>query len=169
MKLLPALFIALVFSTAAFSQARISVGMSAPHFKAADMNGEDVALSDLRGKVVVITFWTTHCPICHVEFPKLNDVARSFDGKNVVFLSVTTDNEEKVEEYIKRVPLTSRILPNGLGIVLQYSDRDATGRVDIGYPTFFVINPEGKIKYKASGYNKTKSLSSTVNELLSKS
>src|SRR3954468_17472567 len=102
MKVLTALFIALAFSAAVYSQPRLNVGMAAPQFSATDMNGDNVALSDLRGKVVVMTFWTTHCPICHVEFPKLNEVAKSFSGKNVVFLSLTTDNEEKVETYMKR-------------------------------------------------------------------
>src|SRR5881392_3838606 len=111
MKVLTALFFALVVSTTAYSQARLNVGMSAPQFTATDMNGNDVALSDLRGKVVVMTFWTTRCPICHEEFPKLNQVAKSFDGRNVVFLSLTTDSEEKVENYMKRTPLASRVLP----------------------------------------------------------
>jgi peroxiredoxin len=167
MKVLTALFIALVFSVAVYSQARLNVGMAAPQFSATDMNGDNVALSDLRGKVVVMTFWTTHCPICHVEFPKLNEVAKSFSGKNVVFLSLTTDNEEKVETYMKRTPLVSRVLPNSFGVVLQYADRDRNGNLDMGYPAFFVINPEGTIKYKSSGYDKTASLTSSVNQLLS--
>ncbi len=167
MKVISALFITLVFAAAAFSQARLNIGMAAPQFTATDINGNDVALSDLRGKVVVITFWTTHCPICHEEFPKLNDVAKSFNGKNVVFLSLTTDSEEKVDAYIKKTPLVSRVLPNSLGVVLQYADRDKNGNLDMGYPAYFVINPEGKVQYKSSGYDKTPSLTSAVNLLLS--
>ena len=167
MKVLYALVIALVLCTAGYSQARLNVGMSAPQFTATDMNGESVNMSDLRGKVVVITFWTTRCPICHAEFPKLNQVAKSFDGKNVVFLSLTTDNEEKVESYMKKMPLVSRVVPNSFGIVLQYADRDGYGNLDMAYPAYYVVSPEGKLDYKSRGYDRLPSLTSAVTKLLS--
>lgn len=166
MKYFSIALLTLVLSAAAFGQTALRVGSPAPDFSGTDINGNNVALSGLRGNVVVVTFWTTRCPICHEEFPKLNRVIQSFNGKNVVFLSLTTDNEDRVDAYLKKNPLVSTIIPNSFGVVLQYADRDREGNIDMGYPAFFVINPEGNIQYRSSGYDKTPGLSSTLTRLL---
>lgn len=167
MKLLSALALGLVLSAAVSAQTALRVGSPAPEFNGTDLQGNTVSLSELRGNVVVVTFWTTRCPICHEEFPKLNQVIRSFDGKKVKFLSLTTDNEDRVDAYLKKNPLISTIIPNSFGVVLQYADRDKNGNIDMGYPAFFIINPQGNIQYRSSGYDKTPSLSSTLQQLIS--
>jgi peroxiredoxin len=166
MKYLALFSLIAVCAVSAFSQNVLRVGSPAPDFTATDLNGDSVALSQLRGNVVVMTFWSTRCPICHEEFPKLNQVVRSFSGKKVVFLSLTNDSDAKVESYLKSNPLESRVLPNSFGILMQYADRDKDGYVNIGYPAFFVINESGTIQYRGSGYDKTGPLNSTLNSLL---
>lgn len=167
MKFLATPFLLLLLTVGAFSQTSLKVGAPAPAFVATDMKGESVDLNQLRGSVVVMTFWSSRCEICHVEFPKLNRVIRDFSGKKVVFLSLTMENEAKVETYLKKNPLEARVVPNSFGVVLQYADRDKSGNLDMGFPAFYVINEQGNIQYKSSGYDKTPSLSSTLSRLLS--
>ena len=168
MKVLTALFIALVFSTAAYSQARLNVGMAAPQFSATDMNGDNVALSDLRGKVVVMTFWTTRCPICHSEIPKLNKLAGGYSNADVVFLAPTTESEEKIAWYTAKNPFNFEILPNQFGLMLKYARRDKDDNLDMGYPSYFVIGQTGVVEYRANGWDKIKTLASTVNRLIAR-
>jgi Thiol-disulfide isomerase and thioredoxins len=97
----------IVFSLSAFGQQSLREGSAAPEFAAASMNGRVFDLNQLRGKVVVVTFWSTRCAICHSEIPKLNKLAEKYKGQNVVFLALTTDNESKVDAYLRGNPLIS--------------------------------------------------------------
>lgn len=167
MKLFAALFLGLAACVASFAQTSVRVGTQAPEFTATDTKGNNVALSDLRGKVVVMTFWGTRCPICHEELPKLNQLARGFDGKNVVFLSLAAESDAAVDAYLKRMPMAPRVLPNTFGVLLQYADKDAGGNMNFGFPAYFVIDPRGKVEYRSSGWDKLPTISATVSKLLS--
>lgn len=163
MKNLAVLFLIVVFSCVAFAQKNKPF---AENFSAAAMNGQTVELSGLKGKVVVISFWTTRCPICHEEIPKLNNLAVRYKNKDVVFLGLTTDNEAKVENYTKKNPFNFNLIPNSFGILLKYAEKDGQGNIMMGYPAHFVINKEGAIELKTSGFDKTEKLDSEINRLL---
>jgi len=164
MKKLAVLFLILVSSCAVFAQKNKAV---AENFSAVSMNGQTVELNSLKGKVVVISFWTTRCPICHEEIPKLNKLASRYKNQNVVFLGLTTDNESKVEAYVKKNPFDFNLIPNSFGTLLKYAEKDRQGGIMIGYPAHFVINQEGEIELRTSGFDKTGKLNSEINRLLS--
>ena len=52
------------------------------------IDGEPIALSDFRGKVVVVNVWGSWCPPCRAEAPMLADAARDLAKKDVVFLGI---------------------------------------------------------------------------------
>jgi peroxiredoxin len=163
MKKLSVLLFILAFSCVAFAQKN---KQAAENFSAAAMDGQTVKLNDLKGKVVVISFWTTRCPICHEEIPKLNNLVAQYKNRNVVFLGLTTDNEAKVEAYVKKSPFNFNIIPNSFGILLKYAEKDRAGNILMGYPAHFVINQAGEIELKTSGFDKTEKLNSEINRLL---
>lgn len=129
------------------------------------MEGKSYDLAELRGNVVVLTFWSTKCEICRHEFPKINQIVDKNAGKNVVFLALTMENEAKVESYVQKNRLASQILPNSFGVVLQYADRTRDGSLDMGFPSFFVIDKEGILQYRSSGFDRTQSLASAIDRL----
>lgn len=153
----------LLASLAVFAQAPKP---RAEAFEVADMKGETVSLEALRGKVVVLTFWSTRCVICHGEIPKLNQMASAFKGKNVVFLAVTMENPNKVEAYVKDRPFDFEIIPNGFGVLLKYATKDESGTLNMPYPTFFIIGPDGEVEMKTEGTGKTPKMSSMIDSLL---
>jgi peroxiredoxin len=142
-------------------------GKAAENFSAADMNGQTVELESLKGKVVVLTFWSTRCAICHGEIPKLNQLAASYRGKDVVFLALTTENPLKVQNYLKERRFDFDIIPNSFGVLLKYADRDRTGNINMGFPTHFLINQDGAIELKTDGFDKTALLNIQIGRLLS--
>lgn len=168
MKVLTITILTLILAASALAQNNLKVGAPAPPFSGVTLAGSDFDLSQQRGTVVVITFWSTRCEICHVEFPKLNRLIKGYEGKKVLFLSLTTDNEDKVEAYLKKNPLATQILPNSFGVLLQYADRDKNGNLDMGYPSYYVVNDAGTIEFRSSGYDKTPALNSALIRLLSK-
>jgi cytochrome c biogenesis protein CcmG, thiol:disulfide interchange protein DsbE len=162
---LTAIFISL-FVIAGSSQTALRVGSNAPVFSAASMDGTQLDMNELRGSVVVLTFWSTKCYICQQEFPKMNQVVRSYESKKVVFLSLTMDNEERIETFLKSNKIASTIVPNSFGVLLQYADRDKRGYLDMGFPSYFVIDQQGVLQHRASGWDKIGQLSTTVDNLI---
>ena len=161
------LLLLLVVTSAAFSQQALRPGETAPGFSGQSLDGKIYDLEQLHGKVVVLTFWTTRCAICHSEIPNLNRVAERYRDKDVVFLAVTMDNEAKIEPYIKRNPFNFTILPNSFGVMLKYADKDRSGNINMGFPAHFLISRKGTIALRTDGWDKAANLDSQISKLLS--
>ena len=157
----------LLVTSAAFSQQALRPGESAPEFSGQSLDGRMYDLEQLHGKVVVLTFWSTRCQICHSEIPNLNRVADRYRDKDVVFLAVTMDNEAKIDSYIKRNPFNFNILPNSFGVMLKYADKDRSGNINMGFPAHFLINRKGLIALRTDGWDKAANLDSQISKLLS--
>jgi peroxiredoxin len=157
----------LLVTSSAFSQQALRPGESAPEFSGQSMDGKMYDLEQLHGKVVVLTFWSTRCQICHSEIPNLNRVADRYRDKDVVFLAVTMDNEAKIDSYIKRNPFNFNILPNSFGVMLKYADKDRSGNINMGFPAHFLINRKGTIALRTDGWDKAANLDSQISRLLS--
>ncbi|MBI2339562.1 MAG: TlpA family protein disulfide reductase [Deltaproteobacteria bacterium] len=92
------------------------VGKQAPDFSLKDEKGQKVALSQYRGKVVLLHFWATWCPPCVEEFPSLDRLVQKFDGAKFALIAVSVDEEgmEAVREYgTYRLPESFLIDKNG--------------------------------------------------------
>lgn len=165
MRIILSLGFCLFLALATFGQQ--SAGSTAQSFNAYTLDGKAVSLDEMRGKVVVMMFWSTKCAICHSEIPKLNRIAGKYAGQNVVFLGLTMNNEAIVNEYLKKRPFNFTIVPNGLGVLMQYADKDSAGRINMGFPSYFIINQTGQITQKSNGWDKVGKIDSEVNRLLS--
>ena len=95
-------------------------------------------------------------------------MVKNYKNRNVVFLALTMENEAKVGAYLKKNQLSPTILPNSFGVVLQYADRTADDRLDMGFPSFFVIDKPGTIHNRSSGFDQTESLNAAIERLASK-
>ncbi|HYJ92450.1 MAG TPA: TlpA disulfide reductase family protein, partial [Pyrinomonadaceae bacterium] len=116
MRLISTLLFSLVFAVAALAQG-VSTGNMAPTFSLAGIDGQTYDLTQLRGKVVLVTFWSTRCNICHSEMPKMNSLAAHYKNQNVIFLGLTMDNDQKVAAYLKGNQFNFTIVPNSFGAV----------------------------------------------------
>ena len=163
MKNLFALFLVLAFSLSAFSQQSKPL---AENFSQTDLNGKTYDLTELKGKVVVLTFWSTRCAICHSEIPKLNQLVKNYKDEEVIFLGLTMENEDKIAAYLKKTAFNFNILPNSFGVVLKYADKGSGGTINMGFPAHFLINQKGEIELKTSGFDKTAMLDARINKLL---
>lgn len=157
----------LVFAvSAAVAQQSLKPGATAPDFNSETLSGTTYSLSHLQGKVVVLTFWSTRCQICHSELPKLNEVVKRYKDKDVVFLALTMENQSKVEPYLRKNPFEFNIVPNAFGVFMKYADTDNSGNISMGFPSYFLINRQGTIALKSNGWDKTAKLDSQISQLL---
>jgi peroxiredoxin len=154
-----------VFAVVSFGQSSVQVGANAPTFSIVGLDGKNYDLSEMRGRVVVLTFWSTRCEICRAEFPRFNRIIKDYEDKNAVFLALTMNNESLVKTYLRSNRLEAKILPNGFGVVMQYADRDSSGRIAMGFPSLFVIDKEGRVQHKSSGFSGFDQLDSTLRRL----
>ena len=122
----------------------ISIGSLAPDFTQADVNGNPVTLSSLRGKYVLIDFWASWCGPCRAENPNVVRTYNKYKDKNFTILGVSLDRTGEKEKW------QNAIKNDGLNWT-QVSDLKAWGneaavlyRVQ-SIPANFLLDPTGKI------------------------
>lgn len=115
-----------------------------PDFSLNTLEGGTASLSDFRGKVVVLNFWTSWCPPCKAEMPEFETLNQEFeDAGDVVLVTINlTDGQretkEKAAEYIKDGGYTFRVLLDEKG--------EVGGMFGIEYiPTTAVIDAKGRL------------------------
>ncbi|MBB6282366.1 TlpA disulfide reductase family protein [Geobacillus subterraneus] len=122
------------------------IGHTAPDLTLPTLGGEPVKLSDLRGKAVVLNFWTSWCPPCKKEMPELEKFYKQHD-REVALLAVhltTQDTLDNAERFVKSEKLTLPVAFDVRGEALhQY-------RVQT-IPTTYIIDPNGVIRQKIVG------------------
>lgn len=127
---------------------------AAPTFALNDVSGKKVSLNELKGKVVVVDFWATWCGPCIASFPAMNKAQNKYkDDPNVVFLFVNTW-ENNVEDKKKNVEDFMKGKPYAFNTILM--DNESTMVSDFkvnGIPTKFVLDKNGRIRFKAVGFN----------------
>jgi len=166
MRTVHTLLLLLVLTAGVAAQQMLSNGSNAPQFSLAGYDGQTYDLNQLRGKVVLVTFWSTRCNICHSELPNMNRLAERYKGQPVVFLGLTMDNEAKVAAYLKSNQFAFTIVPNSFGAVLQYADRDRSGNIAMGFPAYYLIDQNGIVRMKSSGWDKVQDVDAQISRLL---
>lgn len=77
----------------------IAIGEEAPNFTLKNLDGEEVSLTDYKGKIVLINFWATWCKYCDIEMPDLQKLDK--ENEDLVVLAVDVmEKKSLVEEYI---------------------------------------------------------------------
>lgn len=158
--------LALAITASAQQAQKLAVGGQAPAFSTASLTGSQLSLDGLQGKVVLITFWSTTCQICHTEIPKLNRIAASYAGREVVFLAVTPDNATRIAPYLKKNPFNFTIVPDEFGMTMNYADKDSKGNFNMVFPAYYLLDKNGRIAMRGSGWDNTEALNASIGKLL---
>ena len=124
----------------------VKLGEPAPNFQLRDLEGRLVALSDLRGKVVLLNFWATWCGPCRVEMPAMEELYRMFARKDFEILAVSTDAEgvSVTRPFQKENRLTFPILHDpDYRVGLTYGARSL--------PMTFMVDRQGIVRHQIFG------------------
>ena len=137
----------------------LAVGTPAPDFTATAPDGSQVHLSDYKGKIVVLDFWSTWCGPCQRSMPHLEKVYQSVKDKNVAVLGVCV--WDKKPEYDKWVADKRGVyhFPTAFDPAATQQDSIASKLYHVsGIPTQYVIDKDGKIAASTVGYDENRTV-----------
>nr|WP_044199608.1 TlpA disulfide reductase family protein [Hyalangium minutum] len=115
---------------------------SVPSFVMERYGGGKLAMSDLRGKVVMLDFWATWCPPCQEEMPSLVKLAKEFEPQGLAFVAASRDDDDVKEELVRQ--FLGR-MPELEPYVVYANDEVAMAFRIEALPTLYFLNREGKV------------------------
>lgn len=119
----------------------------APDFVLKNIEGEEVRLSDLKGKIVFINFWATWCGPCRTEVPAFVELQEEFGEDNLAILGISVDQGDLsvVPEFAKSYNINYEILYANAEVVGTYGGIQSI-------PTTFVVDREGYLRDRLVGF-----------------
>ncbi|MEZ7499833.1 TlpA disulfide reductase family protein [Flavobacterium sp. Arc3] len=115
-------------------------GKKLPDFNFTDLNGVVYNRANTKGKILILKCWFIHCVACVKEFPELNQLVKDYkQDKNVIFLSLASDNKNDLINFLKKKQFNYAVIPNS----------DIYMKQSLGvqlYPTHLFVDENGKIQ-----------------------
>lgn len=137
---------------------RIKPGEQFPAFRLAKLDGARFDNASLRGRYSLINFYFAQCAPCIQEVPDLNALAKRRGDLN--FVGVTFDTADETRQFAADTKFEWTLLPSSLKLINELGVR--------GYPTFALLDPEGKliaISVRDAIVGKDKSIAAWVDRL----
>lgn len=111
------------------------------------LEGDEIRIGDLRGRVVLLDFWFSGCAPCRLALPKMRSLQREYDEDDLVMIGISVDDDRKaLEEYIVAEQMSwthvwdpRRTVTKAFGVT--------------SYPSFLVLDHEGRPAYLDSGWS----------------
>jgi thiol-disulfide isomerase/thioredoxin len=121
--------------------------VSTPDFTLKTLEGQEITLSKLKGKVVLLDFWATWCGPCRESIPHLVKLYKTYreNGLEVIGMNVDRGDMDAVRRFVK-----SMDIPYPIVITPEQVSRDFAVT---GLPTTVFIDKEGKVREKIIGFN----------------
>ncbi len=138
-----------------------AAGQAAPDFTLPDvLQGKNYSLSQFKGKVVMINFFTFFCMPCREEMPDLNKIYNEYKGRGFQTLGIALSSDPtQIRFLVKQIGLDYPVLIGNDQVSKAY------GNVEI-VPTTFIIDKQGNIAHKILGTRKKEELQKMIEALL---
>lgn len=128
------------------TKTEVAESIKAPDFTFEDVEGNKHTLSDYKGQVVLLNFWTIYCPSCRREIAGLIELYKKHKDKGLVILGIGIDkNPDRLKAFSKLNNINYTILLADIEIAKKYSLK--------GVPTTFIMNKEGELTDTILGYS----------------
>lgn len=158
------LFLALLVAASgpsALAHAPLRVGDAPPELSLKDLAGGTLRVpDDLRGKVVLIHFWTAGCSSCKEEMPAMETLYGRYQKKGLAVLAVNVgQRREAVRSYLSGLKVS-------YPVYLDPETRAAREYEVVGVPKTVILDRNGLVRYKIMGSASNASLTKLVTSLL---
>jgi thiol-disulfide isomerase/thioredoxin len=117
----------------------------APAFDLMGPDGERYRLEDMVGKPIIVNFWATWCPPCRAEMPSMQRAWEDLADEDILLIGINVGEDEgTVNDFLERVPVSFPLpLDKDSKVTQSWPLR--------GLPTTFIVDPDGRLVYKAAG------------------
>ena len=119
----------------------------APDFTLQTLDGQEITLSQLKGKVVLLDFWATWCAPCRESIPHMIQLSKNYreNGLQLIGMDVDKGDVETVRKFVKSMDIP-------YPIVVAPDDVARNYRVN-GIPTTILIDKGGNIRERIAGFS----------------
>ncbi|MCC6678725.1 MAG: TlpA family protein disulfide reductase [Phycisphaerales bacterium] len=142
----------------------LAIGSEAPAFTLQDASGRTHTLADYKGKVVVLDFWGSWCPPCRAAMPGIQKLHEKYKDKPVAVLGLNFEQSAKADpaKFMQEKGFTYGLLLKAETIARDYKIA--------GWPTFYILDPQGRIAWSAIGHDPSHEaqMAKVIDDLLSK-
>ena len=122
----------------------LAVGFEMPNVIVTRLDSSAIELTALRGKPVVINWWTTFCPPCITEIPELNELVEKYADCDVEFLAIADNEGPELKQFLEEHPFAYDI---------ALADDEAVHVFGQGYPRNVILDSDGKVIYDVHGFS----------------
>jgi len=121
--------------------------VSTPDFTLKTLEGQEITLSKLKGKVVLLDFWATWCAPCRESIPHLVELYKTYGEKGLEVIGMNLDrgDTDTVRRFVK-----SMDIPYPIALTPEEVSRDFGVTA---LPTTILIDKEGRLRQKILGFN----------------
>lgn len=129
----------------------LTVGTDAPAFTVKDTTGKTVSLSDFAGKTVVLYFYPKDdTPGCTKQACSFRDAGVDYQGKDIVVLGVSVDDEASHQQFTQKYNLNFPLLADTEKTMIKAYEVDGGGKAQ---RVTYVIDSNGKIVHVDASVN----------------
>lgn len=117
-----------------------------PHIEVKLLDGSNFKVQE--GKPLLLYFWADWCPACKLQSSNIEFISQDY---NVLTIAVNSGSDDKIKAYMKEHELSFKVI----------NDKDGTWAKQFkieAYPTIFIYNAKGKLKFSDVGYTTTAGL-----------
>jgi len=126
---------------------KVNKMISAADFELQNIDEEKKKLSDYKGKVILLNFWATWCPPCIREMPSMERLHQQVDAENFKVIAIN-----QMEDIDQVFAFTGQLEIDPTFEILFDSTSEVSQQYAVrGLPTTYLIDKEGKIRYRAIG------------------
>jgi cytochrome c biogenesis protein CcmG/thiol:disulfide interchange protein DsbE len=149
----------LILLSACSQTSALETGDAAPDFTLKGIDGKNVTLSELKGKVVILDFFASWCPPCKQEIPDFIKLQDEYGSKGFVMIGVSLVNEQETKNFAEQY---------GINYPVVVDD----GKVSVAYgpvrsiPTTYIIDKDLKVAKLYIGFRPKEVFEKDVKELL---
>ena len=144
-KLLAIMLLLIIWACSSNNETEAAKPIDAPNFTLDSVTGENITLSDFKGKVVLLDFWATWCGPCLQTIPEIVRLDEKYRDRGLVVLGVSMDtmaraNDEQLKKFMATFNIKYHVMRDD-GVVSHAYYGDSL----LAIPTMHIINREGKI------------------------
>lgn len=113
-------------------------------FTLVSLDGEEITLSKLKGKVVIVDFWATWCPPCRNSIPVLMKLFNKYQDQGFAVLGISMEDRTTLEKYRDQNKISYPILLGNKEVAKAYNVQ--------AIPHMFIIDKKGQVRKSQLGF-----------------